>query len=89
MSAKLRVAVLFGGRSGEHAVSLMSAAFILRVLDPAKYDVVPVGISRQGDWWMGDDALELMQSGETKGLTAVTMLPDPGRPGLASPDGST
>ncbi len=49
-AAKTRVALLFGGRSPEHAVSCVTAAGILRVLDPAKYDVVPIGITRQGQW---------------------------------------
>jgi len=47
---RTRVALLFGGRSPEHAVSCVTAAGILRVLDPAKYDVVPIGITRQGQW---------------------------------------
>ena len=48
--SRTRVALLFGGRSPEHAVSCVTAAGILRVLDPAKYDVVPIGITRQGQW---------------------------------------
>ncbi len=47
---KLRVGVLFGGRSGEHEVSLLSAASILSAIDPKKYEVVPIGITRQGRW---------------------------------------
>ncbi|MGH9804675.1 MAG: D-alanine--D-alanine ligase family protein [Candidatus Acidiferrales bacterium] len=47
---KLRVGVLFGGRSGEHEVSLVSAASVLRGLDPAKYEVLPIGISKHGRW---------------------------------------
>ena len=47
---KLRVGVLFGGRSGEHEVSLVSAASVLRGLDPAKYEVHPIGITKQGRW---------------------------------------
>jgi D-alanine-D-alanine ligase len=47
---KLRVGVVFGGRSGEHEVSLQSAEFILRALDRDKYDVVPVAITREGKW---------------------------------------
>lgn len=49
-ATKTRVALLFGGRSPEHAVSCVTAAGILRVLDPAKYVVVPIGITRQGQW---------------------------------------
>jgi len=48
--ARLRVAVLFGGRSSEHAVSVLTARSVLGVLDPAQFDVVPVGITRAGRW---------------------------------------
>ena len=51
--SKLRVGVLFGGRSGEHEVSLVSAAAILAGLNRSKYDVVPIGISRRGEWRLG------------------------------------
>src|SRR5262249_18578469 len=47
---KLRVGVLFGGRSGEHEVSLLSAASILQAIDKDKYEVVPIGISKEGRW---------------------------------------
>src|ERR1700758_3212304 len=47
---RLRVGVLFGGRSGEHEVSLASAASVIRGLDPDKYDAVPIGISKEGHW---------------------------------------
>ncbi len=47
---KLRVGVLFGGRSGEHEVSLLSAASILKAIDRKKYDVLPIGITKQGHW---------------------------------------
>jgi D-alanine-D-alanine ligase len=50
MAKKLRVGVLFGGRSGEHEVSLVSAASVLQALDPQKYEVVPIGITREGRW---------------------------------------
>ena len=50
---KLHVAVLFGGRSGEHEVSLMSARSVLSVLDPAKYEVTQVGITHEGTWLTG------------------------------------
>ena len=45
---KLRVGVLFGGRSGEHEVSLLSAASVLSAIDKKKYDVVPIGITKEG-----------------------------------------
>lgn len=51
MTAKQKVIVLFGGRSTEHDISCRSAAFVFRNLDRNKYDVIPVGIDRQGHWW--------------------------------------
>jgi D-alanine-D-alanine ligase len=54
---KLRVAVLYGGRSGEHAVSLRSAASVIRHLDRERYEVVPVGIDPQGRWYLNDVSL--------------------------------
>ena len=47
---KLRVGVLFGGRSGEHEVSLLSAASVLNAIDKNKYEVVPIGITKEGRW---------------------------------------
>ncbi len=57
---RLRVGVLFGGRSGEHEVSLVSAASVIRALDPEKYDVVPIGISKDGRWLVGGSAQKLL-----------------------------
>ncbi|MCV7321527.1 D-alanine--D-alanine ligase family protein [Mycolicibacterium confluentis] len=51
---RVRVAVVFGGRSSEHAISCVSAGSILRNLDPARFDVVPVGITAQGGWVLSD-----------------------------------
>src|SRR5262245_49891116 len=53
MAEKLRVAVLFGGQSGEHEVSLASAQAVMAGLDSAKYDVVPIGITKEGRWLAG------------------------------------
>lgn len=55
---KLRLAVLFGGHSSEHEVSLQSACSVLTHLDPAKYAVLPVGITRQGDWLLYSGPLD-------------------------------
>lgn len=60
---KIRVAVLFGGRSGEHDVSLRSAETIIGALDPARYDVIPVGITREGKWLAGGDPLSELEAG--------------------------
>ncbi len=67
---KIRVGLLFGGRSGEHEVSLTSAASVLGALDPEKYDVVPIGITRDGHWRVGSGAQQLLASGE-RALPAV------------------
>ena len=50
MVERLRVALLFGGRSAEHEVSVLSAANVFRALDPARYETVPIGITRSGTW---------------------------------------
>ena len=65
MKKRLRVGILFGGRSGEHEVSLLSAASILKAIDPKKYDVVPIGITKQGRW-LTDLHAEHLLSGEPK-----------------------
>ena len=58
---KLRVGILFGGRSGEHEVSLLSAASVLNAINKEKYDVVPIGISKEGRWLTAADAENLLQ----------------------------
>jgi D-alanine-D-alanine ligase len=55
---KQRVLVLFGGRSSEHQVSCLSARSVLAALDPARYDVVPVGITRAGRWTLTDGSIQ-------------------------------
>ena len=60
MTKKIRLGVLFGGRSGEHEVSLTSAAAVMKALDPEKYEVVPVGITREGRWRVGPKAFGLL-----------------------------
>ena len=78
----IQIAVLFGGRSGEHAVSLQSAKFILAQLDQPKYQVTQVGITREGEWFTGQDVLSAMLAGETSSLHKVLVLPIPGARGL-------
>ncbi len=57
---KLRVGVLFGGRSGEHEVSLLSAASVLNAIDKDKYEVVPIGITKEGRWLTAEHAERLL-----------------------------
>ena len=58
---KLRVGVLFGGRSGEHEVSLLSAASVLNAIDRTKYEVVPIGITKEGHWLTAGHAERLLK----------------------------
>ena len=60
MAKKLRVGVLFGGRSGEHEVSLLSAASVIQAIDKSKFDVVPIGINKQGKWLTSAHAERLL-----------------------------
>ncbi|HEX9041345.1 MAG TPA: D-alanine--D-alanine ligase A, partial [Trebonia sp.] len=70
---KVRVAVVFGGRSSEHAVSCASAGLILGGIDPQRYDVVPIGITRDGRWVLtsGDPARLALTSGAKPSVEAV------------------
>ena len=72
---KLRIGVIFGGQSGEHDVSLMSAQSVMSALDREKYDVIPIGISKEGRWMTGN-AFEALSSGES-GSHPAALLPDP------------
>lgn len=81
-TGKLKVAVLFGGRSGEHEVSLMSAASVLSVIDRDRYEVIEIGITHQGAWLTGANVLQAFNQNNLSGLTQVSLLPDPTRPGL-------
>jgi D-alanine-D-alanine ligase len=65
MAKKLRVGVLFGGRSGEHEVSLLSAASILKAIDRSKFDVVPIGITKEGHWLAAGEATNLLEGDQT------------------------
>ena len=81
--SKLRIAVLFGGVSSEHEVSLLSAFSVLENLDPEKYDLLPVGITKEGRWllFQGDRAL-LKNGGWEAAGTPAFLSPDPGVHGL-------
>jgi len=86
MSDKVRVAVVFGGRSAEHAISCVSAGSVIAALDPDRYDVVRVGITPDGGWVLADDDQSLaIRDGalpEVAGGTAVSLVGDPGGRGL-------
>ncbi|PYU17183.1 MAG: D-alanine--D-alanine ligase A, partial [Acidobacteria bacterium] len=84
---RLRIGVLFGGRSGEHEVSLASAASVIRGLDPEKYEAVPIGISKDGRWLVGGGAQKMLPEVLKTGQRVV--LPaDPNAAGLMPLDHS-
>lgn len=72
--AKLRVGILFGGRSGEHEVSLLSAASVLNAIDKTKYEVVPIGITKDGRWLTAEHAERLLK-GEEQADKSVRSTP--------------
>ncbi|MBL0176155.1 MAG: D-alanine--D-alanine ligase [Ignavibacteria bacterium] len=80
---KIRLGVLFGGRSGEHEVSLVSAASVMQALDPARFIVIPIGIAKSGAWLTGPDVLAHLNGAErSEGVADCFLPPDPTRHGL-------
>src|ERR1700694_1882979 len=69
--AKLRVGILFGGRSGEHEVSLLSAASVVNAIDKTKYEVVPIGITKDGRWLTAEHAERLWKGHAGEGARAT------------------
>ena len=86
-AGKVRVAVVFGGRSAEHAISCVSAGSVMAALDPERYEVVPVGIAKDGRWVLADPGQQLAITDgalpEVTGGTAVSLVGDPDGRGLA------
>ncbi len=71
--AKIRVGIIFGGRSGEHEVSLLSAASVLNAIDKTKYEVVPIGITKEGRWLTAEHAEQLLKG--TAGGDRISRAP--------------
>lgn len=65
---RVRLVVLFGGRSAEHDISRISASHVLRAVDPTRYDVIPVGIGRDGSWHLAEASAELIAAGRQQAL---------------------
>ena len=83
MPERMKVGVLFGGRSGEHAISLLSAASVIQAMDPEKYHIVPIGITEDGRWLAGGDPLSALQKKEIPGdCSFATLITDPSSPGI-------
>jgi D-alanine-D-alanine ligase len=82
MARKTRVGVIFGGRSGEHEVSIASAKSVMAAMDKEKYEVVPIGITKEGRWIASGDAVEALESGDAGMSRPAALLGDPSRRGL-------
>ncbi len=84
---RLRIGVLFGGRSGEHEVSLASAASVIRGLNSEKYEAVPIGINKDGHWFVGAGAQKIL-SDVLKSGQRVMLPADPNAASLIPMDGT-
>ena len=91
MPKKLRIGVIFGGRSGEHEVSLRSARSVIEAIDKSKYEVVPIAITKEGNWLGPGPASQLLPAETQRMISSearsgpdedVTILGDPSRSGL-------
>jgi D-alanine-D-alanine ligase len=77
---RIRVGVIFGGRAGEHEVSLISAGSVMGAIDAEKYEIVPIGIRKDGRWTMGPDAMRALEEGRE--AEPAALLGDPSRHSL-------
>lgn len=82
MTRKIRLGLILGGRSGEHDVSLMSARSVLKAIDPQKYEVTLIGITREGKWIAGGDPLEALSGQALDEVSEAALLGDPGHRAL-------
>jgi len=82
MSKALRVGIIFGGRSGEHEVSLMSAQGVMNAIDRTKYEVVPIGITKEGRWLASGDPHKALSSGTMAESNPALLLAEPSERGL-------
>ena len=90
MTKKLRVGVIFGGRSGEHEVSLRSAESVINAMDRSKYEIVPIGITQEGRWLVSGDATAMLPQNvmDSADQQQVAIIGDPTRKGLMTLDGA-
>jgi len=82
MKERVRVGLIFGGRSGEHEVSLMSAQGVMGAIDRGKYEVVPIGITKEGRWLASGDPMKALSSGVTAESNPAALLAEPSQRGL-------
>jgi D-alanine-D-alanine ligase len=82
MKKKVRVGIIFGGRSGEHEVSLMSAQGVMNAIDKNRYEVVPIGITKDGHWLASGDPVNALASGDSAQSHHALLLAEPSQQGL-------
>ena len=82
MSKALRVGLIFGGRSSEHLISLLSAQGVMNAIDKTKYQVVPIGITKEGRWLASGDPLKALSSGAIAESNPALLLAEPSDRGL-------
>ena len=84
MARKLRVGVIFGGRSGEHEVSLVSARSVMQALDPSAYDCIQIGVAKNGAWLVRNNPLKRLTLADehTVFTSEAVIMPEPGHPGI-------
>jgi D-alanine-D-alanine ligase len=87
----MRVGVIFGGRSGEHEVSLRSAESVINAIDKSRYTVVPIGITQEGRWLVSGDAKTMLPKTvmASNNHQQVAIIGDPTRQGLTRLDAGT
>jgi D-alanine-D-alanine ligase len=82
MTEKIRVGVIFGGRSGEHEVSLASAESVMDAMDKKRCEIVPVGITKDGRWIASGDPMRALAAGDPEASQPAALLGDPSRRSL-------
>jgi len=79
MTRKIRLGLIFGGRSAEHEVSLMSARSVMKAISKDKYDVTLIGITKEGKWIAGEDPLKALTAGDLAEMSEAALLGEPGK----------
>lgn len=79
MGSKIRLGIIFGGKSGEHEVSLLSAASVMRNIDKNKYEIIPIGITKQGEWLRYEGGIDAIEEGKWETIARELYQADPER----------
>lgn len=82
MKHKIRVGVIFGGRSGEHEISIASARSVMDAMDKEKYEIVPIGITKEGRWLASGDPMRALEASDETASSPATLLSSPTQRGL-------